>query len=120
MVATRDIGKLAAELIRQKWQGQRIVELDGPARVSPNDLAQAFSQVLGRPVRVETVPPATWEDLFRAQGVKNPRPRMRMLDGFNEGWIEFRDGGCAAVKGDTPLVDVVAALVADRKVKEPT
>jgi uncharacterized protein YbjT (DUF2867 family) len=112
MVATKDIGALAAELIRQDWTGTRVVELEGPARVSPNDLAQTFAAVLGRPVRVETVPRASWEGLFRSQGTKNPLPRIRMLDGFNEGWIEFRDQGRLAVKGSTPLSEVIEALVA--------
>jgi uncharacterized protein YbjT (DUF2867 family) len=112
MVATKDIGALAAELIRQDWSGTRIVELEGPARVSPNDLAQAFATALGRPVRVEIVPRTSWEALFRSQGTRNPLPRIRMLDGFNEGWIEFRDQGRLAVKATTPLSEVVAALVA--------
>lgn len=112
MVATRDVGRLAADLIRQDSTGTRIVELEGPTRVSANGLAQAFTAVLGRPVRVEIVSRESWEGLFRAQGMKNPRPRMRMLDGFNEGWIEFRDHGRSAVKGKTPLLDVITALVA--------
>jgi uncharacterized protein YbjT (DUF2867 family) len=112
MIATRDIGRLAADLLRQPWSGTRVVELEGPARVSANDLAQAFAGVLGRPVRVDIVSRETWEGLFRAQGMKNPLPRIRMLDGFNEGWIEFSDRGRSAVKGDTPLLDVITALVA--------
>ena len=48
----------------------------------------------------------------RDQGMKNPQARIRMLDGFNEGWIEFRDHGRSALKGNTPLLDVIAALVA--------
>ena len=62
-------------------------------------------------MRVEIVSREQWEGLFRAQGMKNPRPRMRMLDGFNEGWIEFHDHGRSAVKGNTPLLDVITALV---------
>lgn len=112
MVATKDIGALAAELIRQDWTGTRVVELEGPARVSPNDLAQTFAGALGRPVQVETLPRASWEGLFRSQGTKNPLPRIRMLDGFNEDWIEFRNQGRLAVKGSTPLSEVIAALVA--------
>lgn len=61
------------------------------------------------------VPRENWEGLFRAQGMANPLPRMRMLDGFNEGWIEFRDHGRLAVKGNTPLVEVITALVASSK-----
>ena len=112
MVATKDVGRLAGDLIRQDTSETRIVELEGAVRISANELARAFSQVLGRPVRVEIVPRETWEGLFRAQGMKNPLPRMRMLDGFNEGWIEFQDRGRSAVKGKTPLVEVITALVA--------
>jgi uncharacterized protein YbjT (DUF2867 family) len=111
MVATRDVGCLAADLIRQNWTGTRIVELEGPVRVSANELAQTFAVVLGRPVRIEIVSRETWEGLFRAQGMKNPQPRIRMLDGFNEGWIEFQDRGRSAVKGNTPLLDVITTLV---------
>jgi NAD(P)H dehydrogenase (quinone) len=111
MVATQDVGRQAATLLREDWSGTRVVELEGPARVSPNDLAQAFAVVLGRPVRVETVPRESWETIFRAQGTLNPLPRIRMLDGFNEGWIEFRDYGRAAMKGTTTLENVLAELV---------
>ncbi len=34
-----------------------------------------------------------------------------MLDGFNEGWIEFADHGRLARKGETALESVVAELV---------
>jgi uncharacterized protein YbjT (DUF2867 family) len=97
MVATRDVGSLAADLLREEWQGTRIVELEGPARVSPNDLAGTFARALERSVTVETVPRESWEAIFRAQGMRNPLPRIRMLDGFNEGWIEFRDRGRSAM-----------------------
>ena len=36
---------------------------------------------------------------------------MRMLDGFNEGWIEFEDGGRQAIKGSTNALAVIAALI---------
>jgi hypothetical protein len=45
--------------------------------------------------------------------MKNPEPRMRMLDGFNEGWIEFENGGSRAIKGSTTAIDVIADLVAN-------
>jgi hypothetical protein len=34
-----------------------------------------------------------------------------MLDGFNEGWIEFSEHGRSAVKGTTALESVIAELV---------
>ncbi|TPL90437.1 NAD(P)H-binding protein [Mesorhizobium sp. B2-3-12] len=111
MVAAQDVGRLAAELMRQHWTGSRIVELEGPSRVSPQDLAAAFATALGKPVRAVPVPRETWEVLFRSQGMNNPLPRMRMLDGFNEGWIAFPDE-TRTIKGSTSMAAVVAALVA--------
>jgi len=112
MIATKDIGILSAELIQQDWTGKRVVELEAPQRVSPNDLARAFEVALNRPVKVEIVKRDTWEELFLSQGMKNPMPRIRMLDGFNESWIDFKDGGRLAKKGNTSLQQVVDALVA--------
>jgi uncharacterized protein YbjT (DUF2867 family) len=112
MIATKDIGILAGELIQQDWTGKRVVELEASQRVSPDGLAQAFEVALKRPVKVEVVNRETWEDLFRSQGMKNPTPRIRMLDGFNESWIEFKDSGRLAKKGNTSLQQVVDALVA--------
>lgn len=111
MVATQDVGRTAATLLLETWRGIRVVELEGPSRVSPNHLARAFAAALGHPVRVESVPREDWERIFRAQGARNPLPRMRMLDGFNEGWITFRNDGRSALKGTTPLENVIADLV---------
>lgn len=115
MVATRDIGACAARLIQEHRWGKHVVELEGPSRVSPNDLAAAFARALGRPVRVELVPHESWETLFRAQGARNPSPRIRMLEGFNQGWIDFADQGTRAIQGTTGAEQVIAELVAARR-----
>jgi NAD(P)H dehydrogenase (quinone) len=111
MVAAKDVGVTAAALIREHWTGVRVVELEGPARVSPNDLADAFAAALGRPVRAESIPHKEWEALFLAQGTRNPVPRIRMLDGFNEGWIDFRAKDDNRLKGNTSAAEVIASLV---------
>lgn len=109
MVSARDVGATAARLLREDWTGQQIVELEGPAPVSPNELAAAFSRALARPVRAEAVPHDAWEPLFRAQGMKHPIPRIRMIDGFNAGWIAFHG---VPLRGTTSVDDVIGALVA--------
>jgi uncharacterized protein YbjT (DUF2867 family) len=111
MVATQDVGQLAAALLREDWRGTRVVELEGPVRVSPDDLARTFASVLKRAVRVETVPRENWEPMFRAQGMRHPTPRIRMLDGFNEGWIEFAEQGRVTRKGTTAIESVIVELV---------
>jgi NAD(P)H dehydrogenase (quinone) len=111
MVATADIAETATELLQETWQGIRIVKLEGPQRYSAIDIAAGFSRALGRVVRAEPVPRETWESLFRSQGMKNPMPRMRMIDGFNEGWIDFEFGAAESRKGATRLESVLKALV---------
>lgn len=110
MVATADVGRVAAGLLRDAWTGVRIVELEGPRRTTPNEIAETFSRVLGRTVVARVVPRDTWEALFRSQGMQHPQPRIRMLDGFNEGWIDFA-APAATVKGTVPLETVLRALV---------
>lgn len=111
MVATADVGRVAAELLQQSWQGVRVVELSGPRKVSPSDIAATFAAILGHPVQVEAVLRSQWEELFRSQGSVNPLPRMRMLDGFNEGWIAFAEDA-SVYKGDVELETVLRQLVA--------
>ena len=111
MVATADVGRVAAALLQESWQGRRIVELEGPRRVTPNGLAATFAHILGRPVRAEAVPRDTWESRWRAQGMQNPAPRMAMIDGFNQGWIDFSAGARGTVKGEVELDAVLRMLV---------
>ena len=61
MVATADIGRVAAQLLREPWNGRKVVELEGPRRVTPNEIAATFAELLGRPVRMEAVLRGTWE-----------------------------------------------------------
>jgi uncharacterized protein YbjT (DUF2867 family) len=109
MVATEDIGRVAAQLLQETWDGARVVELEGPRRVTPNEIAAAFAQALEQPVRAQSVPRESWEAQFRAQGMRNPLPRMRMLDGFNEGWIEF-DAPVQTWKGRVTLESAIRRL----------
>jgi uncharacterized protein YbjT (DUF2867 family) len=68
MVATQNVGDLAAALLRKNGSGTRVVELEGPARISPNDLARAFATVLKRTVRVGSRFSAPREHEIRRHG----------------------------------------------------
>lgn len=110
MVATADVGRIAANLLLEDWTGVRVVELEGPTPVTPCDIAFALSRLLHKPVYAEAVPRSRWDELFRAQGMKNPLPRMRMLDGFNEGWITFEHPE-QTVRGTVAIDDVLHGLL---------
>jgi NAD(P)H dehydrogenase (quinone) len=112
MVATADIGRTAADLLRESWRGLRIIELEGPRRYSANDIAAGFAKAVGHSVRMEPVPRDTWEALFRSQGMKHPLARIRMIDGFNEGWIDFEGDGTEHRVGRIPLETVLKDLTA--------
>jgi NAD(P)H dehydrogenase (quinone) len=43
--------------------------------------------------------------------MKNPIPRIRMVDGFNDGWIEFKNGDAGSLKGEVALNSVLQTLV---------
>jgi uncharacterized protein YbjT (DUF2867 family) len=53
MVATSDVGRVAAELFQEPSNSHSAVELGGPHRVSPNEIAATFAMLLGRPVKAE-------------------------------------------------------------------
>ena len=50
----------------------------------------------------------TWAARFRSQGHTNPTPRIRMLDGFNSGWIAFQ--GTFSVKKTRPVAGSTSQL----------
>lgn len=114
MVSTRDIGRLAAGLLREQWTGARIVELSGPSKVSPLDIASGFAASLGHPVDVVAVLRQTWEQRFRGEGMHHPQARMRMLDGFNQGWIDFERNGTEQRTGTVDIDTVLAQLTSER------
>ena len=111
MIATDDVGRTAAALLQEPWEGRRVVELEAAQRVSPDALANAFAKALAQPVRAEAVPRDQWESLFRAQGMKNPTPRMQMIDGFNTGWIDFPNRGANARKGSISIDQAIASII---------
>ena len=110
MVATADVGRVAAELLQETWTGRRIIELEGPTRVTPNQIAATFAEIFSHPVQAEAVPRQTWEQLFKSQGMKHPEPRIQMLDGFNQGWIEFEQDETRRRNGRIGLKEVLTGL----------
>jgi uncharacterized protein YbjT (DUF2867 family) len=112
MVSTTDVGRVAAELLQQSWTGRKIVELEGPRRFSPNDIAATFTNLLGRPVRAEAMPRDTWAGVFADRAGGYVAPRIAMLDGFNEGWICFEADEAHTMKGKVSLESAVRNMLA--------
>ena len=115
LVATADIGKVGADVLRQEWKGSRYIEVAGPEQYSPNDIARALSAALGRSVEAVTVPREKWTEFFEGQGMPagKTEPRAEMVDGFNSGWIHFGVPGTEHIIGTTSLTSVMAKLAAN-------
>jgi NAD(P)H dehydrogenase (quinone) len=115
LVATADIGKAGADVLRQEWKGNRYIEVAGPEQYSPNDIAGALSSALKRSVEAVAVAREKWTEFFLGQGMPEGRTEARaeMVDGFNSGWIHFGVPGTEHVTGTTSLTTVIAKLAAD-------
>ena len=115
LVATADIGKVGADVLRQEWKGTRHIEVAGPEQYSPNDIARALSSALGRTIEAVVVPREKWTEFFVGQGMPEGRtePRAEMVDGFNSGWIHFGVAGTEHITGTTSLTSVISKLAAD-------
>jgi NAD(P)H dehydrogenase (quinone) len=114
LVATHDIGLLGADILTQSWTGNRYIEVAGPRRYSPRDIAAAFASALQRDVEPVAVPRDTWVKQFVGQGTPENRTALRveMLDAFNSGWIDFQVPGTEHHQGKTELKKVIETLVA--------
>jgi len=111
MVATADVGTVAGDVLTQHWNGLRAIEVEGPRSYAPNDVAMVMSHLLHRPIRAEEMPHRAWAAHFRSQGQLNPTPRIRMLEGFNSGWIAFQERPSERVAGATRLEAVLQPAV---------
>jgi len=115
MVAPRDVGEAAARRLVSPLDDVGVVSVEGPARYSTVDVADAFSRALGRAVAVDVVPRGQWEATFRQLGFSAAAASSyaRMTACCVDQGFGSPDG---AWRGTTTLVSYIAGLVggADR------
>jgi uncharacterized protein YbjT (DUF2867 family) len=113
MVAPRDLGRAAARRLRSGLDDVGLRNVEGPARYSTNDVARAFAEALGRPVRTIVTPREQWEEAFQALGFSQAAARSyaRMTGATLDGAMVPES---ETEKGPTRLEDYVAALVGSR------
>lgn len=112
MVAARDIGATAAQLLREPAAARRLIELHGPQDYSPQDAANVFSALLKKPVAVIAAEEASWADAFRGQGFPEITVRAfcEMFHGFNDGTVAF-ESTHETRRGTTTLSDALQACL---------
>jgi len=114
MISAEDIGREAARLLLEGWQGRPIIELG--SLVSPDDLAAALSQALGKPVAARAIPREHWTAALQSMGLPPDMagPWAEMQDGFNSGWISFGQPGTTPVAATLRPIDVFQPAVGTR------
>lgn len=111
MVSVRDIGRVVADLLMDTQAVSSVIELEGPERYSPIDLAGVFSKVLARSVSVSAIPDRDWDTRFRGEGMRHPLARIKMLEGLSQGWLDFESPMANHRVGATSLETAVRGLV---------
>jgi uncharacterized protein YbjT (DUF2867 family) len=68
MVAPKDLGRIAADRLMTGPEDTGIRYVEGPRRYTSTEVANAFSNALGRQVSVEVTPRERWKQAFQALG----------------------------------------------------
>ncbi len=108
MVATHDIGLVAAEALASPPDATEIIELSGPAEYSFDDAAAAAAKILGRTVKTLAVPLDAVVPTLTGFGFSaNVAGLYReMFEGLGSGTVRF-DGKGRSVRGKATLEDVL-------------
>jgi uncharacterized protein YbjT (DUF2867 family) len=109
MVAPHDLGEFAARLMLGAAESSGPHYVEGPARYSPGDVAQAFSQALRRPVEVVVTPPGQWEQAFRSLGFSEAAAKSYAA--MTRITLEKKEEPDKPERGATSLGEYISALV---------
>jgi uncharacterized protein YbjT (DUF2867 family) len=111
MVATADIGRVAAEALLEGTRAAKVIELAGPRDYSPEDVAEIFGGALGKALNLVAVPAEGIEPALTAAGLK---PKLAAL--FREMNVAFNAGKLAfkgtPQRGRVELAETARKLVA--------
>lgn len=112
MISTNDIGRIAAEQLMVGGRGKQIVELAGPEEYSPNEVAAALGQLLGKPVTAQHAPLSAVVPTFKSFGLSDEAAKLfeEMYTAFSKGAVgyEFPD---KLVRGTVTLSEALRGMV---------
>ena len=113
MISTDDIGRIAAASLTEPARGRRVLELAGPEDYSPQDIAQAFSTALGKPVKLETHPVEAVVPTFTAAGFSQDLARLfrEMIEGINSGHVAYEGRGATLQRGEVTALEAIKQML---------
>jgi uncharacterized protein YbjT (DUF2867 family) len=113
MVATRDIGRTAADALLKPAQGRRIIELAGPQDYSPEDIASVLSSLLNREVRLQHLPLSAAVETFKGMGFPEEVARTfaEMYAAINSGHVAYEGGSAEFIRGAATAEETLRNLL---------
>lgn len=112
MISTKDIGRIGAEQLLAGGKGHRIVELAGPEEYSPDDVAAALGQILGKTVTAQQAPLSAVVPTFKSFGLSDEAARLfeEMYTAISRNAIAFEQPS-SLVRGHVAITEALRAMV---------
>ncbi len=112
MTSTKDIGRIGAEHLMAGGSGKQIVEIAGPSQYSPDEVASALSQILGKTVTAQLAPLSAVVPTFRSFGFSDEAAKLfeEMYTAFSKGAIGY-EHPAKLVRGTVTLHEALRKMV---------
>jgi len=114
MAASADVGRIAAECLLEPATGTRVVEIGHSPDHTPEDIAAALTEILGRTITIQPAPLDGVVPAFTGMGMPRATAELfrEMLSGLNTG--RMRHQGPPAIRRFCQLgpADVLRGLLA--------
>ena len=112
MIATGDIGRIAAERLIASGHGRQVVEMAGPEEYSPDQVAAAVGQILRTPVTAQHAPLSAVVPTFKSFGFSDEAAKLfeEMYTAFSTGVIGY-EHPATLVRGNVTLAEALRVMV---------
>jgi uncharacterized protein YbjT (DUF2867 family) len=112
MISTRDIGRVGAEQLMAGGKSKQVVELAGPEEYSPEQVAAALSQFLGREVSAQHAPLSAVVPTFKSFGFSDEAAKLfeEMYTSFSTGAIGY-EHPASVIRGRVTLAEALKGFV---------
>ena len=112
MIATDDIGRIAAEQLIAGGHGRKVVEMAGPEEYSPDQVAAALGQILGKSVTAQHAPLSAVVPTFKSFGFSDEATKLfeEMYTSFSKGVIGY-EHPASLVRGTVTLAEALQGMV---------
>lgn len=112
MISTKDIGRIGAEQLMTGGYGKQIMEMAGPAEYSPDEVASALGQILGKTVTAQHAPLSAAVPTFKSFGFSDEAAKLfeEMYTAFSKGMIGYEHPD-KLVRGSVTLREALQGMV---------